>query len=662
MRALLCLLSLVYVTFSFDVIPARINLTKINSPTSGLALDSGWTLSMIQDNFEHPYFQTCYWGIIKHNIGNKVAYSVAYYGSNRGTHHDTVITTYDSLYQEQNYYWSFDELKAAPAGKVQVSIIKADSVYLIISDTIKTTIYTHHQHNQGDYWDRHTTINQSYPSLEFATVQNKQIVFNYPNSNGWTISNGNLLKAGITYSSPKIYAVGKPFVDYKNNVWFYGKTATDTVLAKLEAWNGFDLAYTYDNDSVNGYVKHLMNVSSDIVKGYVGKKGIYATTLFHPPRYIGPDTLRNTSGCNELIVYSDKIKFHRDTNHIANYLFYPNQVSSVSDSTLKLTQSYKLCLSKGSCANIHLAQALIVVNFLGQNFQTDYHSNYDHIDTIYYQYIHTSQYLNIDSIPPRVMTVGDYFIDTVIAYGAHTLTTSTYDSYDSLLQITNPGTHPSLDYADGRNIYLTSSLPSWLTATKINKHMIVIAGTIPNVSSVNLTISIVDSMPYIKSLPLLTTYRTDSKPLVITVNQPVNHKPIAANDTTITINQGEVYVYTLQATDADDDNLTYSYSTTIPVTQNVNEFIFQPTASGSYLITLYVSDNKSTDSCLITLIVQASTSTISKTVTVVKKAITYTAYNLRGQNVGTVINYKTLRPGKYVLISKQKQFPISIVK
>lgn len=662
MRKLYLILSLlVFNAFSFDVNPGIVNFEQIDNVRPGRLIDTSWVLKFCQ--LDNPYYLTgCYWGITKHNIGNKVAYAVAIYASGRrgGTEiTDTIVCTWDSTYQHPDYIWTFDELKAAPSGKVQVALVRSDSIYLIVSDTLKTTIYAYWQVPDGgqwglDGWNKHVVINQSYSSLEHATVQGNEIVFNYPNSNGWTISNGVLTKSGKTYSSSEIYAIGLPIVDYKNNVWFYGKMATDTVFAKLEAWNGYDIAYTFE-DNASGHVKYLMNLSTDIVSGYVGKAHIYKSKFYHPPRYIGPDTMSNASGCPYLTILS-KAKVHQDTGYANNNysISDPTNYSlSILDSTIKITSDFLVeCLPEGSTGG-------------PGSCITWYLYSYDHAiyyDSFYVQFINSSTILHIDSLPQRTLTVGDHFIDTIIAYGRVSSQYTTYDQWDSVIQTVDPGRHPDLNKADGQNIYLTSTLPTWLTATKINRQMIVIEGTIPNVSNIDLSISIIDSVIYVQS-NMTVFYRTASTPLKITVNQPINNKPIAANDTTISIDQGETYTYTLLATDADNDILTYSYSSTIPVTQNNNVFVLSPSTYGSFIIKLYVTDNKASDSCMITLNVLPTTSIIKSTTIVKTPKILYTAYNVRGQVVSKIYNMKniSLSNGRYIFISN-KRIPVTIVK
>lgn len=679
------ILSLLFVcnVFAFEIIPARVVFEQVDDPDPGRQLDTSWILSIVQ--FDSPYFLTgAYWGIAKRNVdNNKVAYAVQVYGSGRngGSSMDTMVETWDSTYQHPDYIWKFDELKAAPAGKVQVSIVRSDSIYLIISDTLKTTIYSIFQHNWGYWWNKHAVINQSYPNLEYATVQNKQIVFNYPsNPNGWTISHGNLFRTGVTYSSPGIYAIGYPVIDYKNNVWFYASTPTDTMLIKLEAWNNFQTGFSYI-DSARGYIKFIMNISTDIISGYVGKHHIYKSYLSHPPTYIGPDTIINATH-SYTKTSSRKVKFHQDTafGYISTTMPYKHFLTlQCNDTTFRYIESDTALPVHWRQAQNRRTQTTLyrLTDRLANSNLNDGLSGWGRIwiDSFYVTLHVRSHVLDIDSMRQKSLYVGDFYRDTIITYGATSPEITSYRQLDSVLQL--EGKHPDITKSDGLDIYLTSTLPSWITATKINPYMIVLSGVVPDVPSVNTTLSIVDSMIYylkeIFNTYDTTYYRTASTPLRITINRhvipPVNHPPVAANDTTIYIaGYLKTCTYTLQATDADNDELSYWFDSPIPVTLTNNVFVFSliNVATGSYLIKLYVSDSAATDSCMITLNIRTTSTAIINSISNVRKpAILYTVYNTRGQITRKTYNIKdiAISNGKYIVISnKQISKPITIIK
>lgn len=91
---------------------------------------------------------------------------------------------------------------------------------------------------------------------------------------------------------------------------------------------------------------------------------------------------------------------------------------------------------------------------------------------------------------------------------------------------------------------------------------------------------------------------SDSKSFTIVVST-ANHAPVITTIPDATITAGETFTYTVEATDPDDDDLTYSLLGTPPQGMAINEnsgvISWTPTAVGSYGVTVEVSDGELSD-------------------------------------------------------------------
>jgi hypothetical protein len=544
-QAITIALTLAVNLFAYTIAPTPLTTYTLISHNHESSLpNANWQPSVV---FSDSAFSNSFWGVSKNYTSDgKVAYSVGNYWMKKpgigstfyNCGYDTAFTNFDSTYVQQTVgYWTLDELKAAPEGKVHVKVVHTDSVYIIVSDTLKTTIFVLHfdvPHNYSAWLNKLAVINNSTFSFntdscfDRMTVQRNSsvtIVLNPLQNGGWSITNGALVKNGVTYSSPNVYAVntpGSPVVDYKNNVWFYGKIGQDTLYIKLEAWNNFQNAFYYSNtfaynDTEKVYVKFLMNLSTDMISGYVGN-GIYLykCMLSHPPTYIGPKTIVNESG-SPYAVSHFKAKFHQDT--LGGSIYYPNCTNNsmwvynnMVESYYEGDSIYSYSYHDDSTYDVRCPYTYDTTTryeYEPPNLDPTYASKWMHLvggqDSFNVSTILRSKFLTVDSLSSKTLNPGDHYIDTVISYqviGQH----GQYKQYDNWIQTIQPGRHPDSSYRDGVNIYLTSTLPSWITATKINGFMILLEGTVPeDAQSIDTQLSIVDSVIYQSTTSMLTT-------------------------------------------------------------------------------------------------------------------------------------------------------------
>jgi len=76
--------------------------------------------------------------------------------------------------------------------------------------------------------------------------------------------------------------------------------------------------------------------------------------------------------------------------------------------------------------------------------------------------------------------------------------------------------------------------------------------------------------------------------------QEVNHSPLVSSQPTTMVSAGQTYQYAIEATDRNDDELSYSL-TTAPdgMTMTNNQVSWQPTSAGMYNVVIQVSDQNS---------------------------------------------------------------------
>jgi len=91
---------------------------------------------------------------------------------------------------------------------------------------------------------------------------------------------------------------------------------------------------------------------------------------------------------------------------------------------------------------------------------------------------------------------------------------------------------------------------------------------------------------------------SDSKDFTIIVS-PANHRPVITPITDATLTAGETFTYPVEATDPDGDNLAYSLTTSPTTNMSIDEnsgvINWTPTTTGSFEVTIEVSDGELSD-------------------------------------------------------------------
>jgi hypothetical protein len=163
--------------------------------------------------------------------------------------------------------------------------IGTDSVALVIVDTDSTYIYKRlaTTSTAPEVWNR-TAFAGTFDTLLYASYSNGVLTHNYPNSSGWSVANGELVKAESTFTFSSIILYGRPEADLKGNLWTYGYkqgTIVDTVLTKYERLTRRGFYYSAGRGDARFLERSLS-------KAFIGRNGAIDSCYIGSKPYITP--------------------------------------------------------------------------------------------------------------------------------------------------------------------------------------------------------------------------------------------------------------------------------------------------------------------------------------------------------------------------------------
>jgi hypothetical protein len=171
---------------------------------------------------------------------------------------------------------------------VRLLPIGTDSVALVIVDADSTYLYKRLATTSSapEVWTRSSRAG-TFDSLLYATYSNGTLTHTYPNSLGWTVVAGELVKAESTFTFPGILLYGRVEADFKGNLWTYGVkqgTISDTMLFKYERLTGRGFSY-----AGRGAARFLnRDLSIDMTRALIGRNGRIDSCYIGTTPYITP--------------------------------------------------------------------------------------------------------------------------------------------------------------------------------------------------------------------------------------------------------------------------------------------------------------------------------------------------------------------------------------
>jgi hypothetical protein len=170
--------------------------------------------------------------------------------------------------------------------------IGTDSVALAIVDADSTYLYKRlaTTSTAPEVWNRSSWAG-NFDTLLYASYSNGALTHIYPNSSGWTVVAGELVKAESTLTFPSITLYGRPEADFKGNLWTYGYkigTTTDTVLVKFERLTGRGIYYSASRGAARFLERDL---AANITSSLIGHNGRIDSVYIGSSPYIAERTV-----------------------------------------------------------------------------------------------------------------------------------------------------------------------------------------------------------------------------------------------------------------------------------------------------------------------------------------------------------------------------------
>lgn len=183
---------------------------------------------------------------------------------------------------------------ANPNNRIRFFTIGTDSVGLIIADADSTYLYKRlaTTSTAPEVW-RKSTWAGAFDVNEYIVYSAGTLSHVYPNSMGWSVVAGELVKAESTLTFPTITLYGRPEADFKGNLWTYGYKESygvpvESVLVKFERITGRGIYYSLNRGHTKLFERDL---STNFTTGLIGRNmridSVYlATSPYITPRSI----------------------------------------------------------------------------------------------------------------------------------------------------------------------------------------------------------------------------------------------------------------------------------------------------------------------------------------------------------------------------------------